>query len=132
MTPNGLVSILNMPCERARVRDAYAAMLHHVSIECARADAGALDAFWRAIGFVPVAPPATLADRAAWYERAGTQVHLLWTDAPAAAGHVAVVVDDIDATGLQVEERERHWGRRRVYATAPGGHTVELFEIPPE
>lgn len=113
------------------MRDAYAAMLHHVSLECRRADADAHDAFWRALGFVPVVAPEGLRDRAAWYERGGTQIHLLWKEAPVAAGHVAVRVDAIDATGLDVEERERHWGGRRVYATAPGGHTVELFETPP-
>lgn len=108
-------------------------MLHHVSLECARADADAHDAFWRALGFVPATVPDGLAGRAAWYERGGTQVHLLWRDDPvvAPAGHVAVMVDDLDATGLSGEERAQHWGERRVYVTAPGGHTVELFEVAP-
>lgn len=108
-------------------------MLQHVSLECRHEDAAAHDAFWRALGFRPVEPPESLADRAAWYERDGTQVHLLWREDPVVPphGHVAVRVDDVDATGLRVEERERHWGERRVYTRAPGGHLVELFTTPP-
>ncbi len=134
MIPKGFGSIPTMPGERGRVRDAYAAMIHHVSLECARPDADAHDAFWRALGFVPVPPPESLADRAAWYERGGTQIHLLWRDEPivAPAGHVAVIVDDPAATGLELDERAQHWGAPRYYATAPGGHTVELFATPPQ
>jgi catechol 2,3-dioxygenase-like lactoylglutathione lyase family enzyme len=109
-------------------------MIHHVTLESHRADADAHRRFWTALGFAPATPPAALAGRADWYERGGTQVHVLWTDAPVVPrrGHVAVRVDDLDALGLALEERERHWGARRCYATAPGGHTVELFEVPPQ
>lgn len=109
-------------------------LLQHVSLECRRADAEAHAAFWTALGFAPVATPESLGDRAAWYERAGTQIHLLWSDAPTvpAQGHVAVRVDDLDALGLELDERTPHWGERRAYATAPGGHVVEVFEVGPQ
>ncbi|MEA2169598.1 MAG: Glyoxalase/Bleomycin resistance protein/Dioxygenase superfamily [Solirubrobacteraceae bacterium] len=112
--------------------------LQHVTIECAAADCSALLRFWAALGFTEVAPPPSLADRAAWVQAGATQVHLLWTDAPRTAGHVAVQVDDHDAAvaalhadGFHVEPRTQHWGAPRSYATAPGGHTVELFDQPP-
>lgn len=104
-------------------------MIHHVTLECQRADAAAHRDFWTALGFAPVTPPPSLADRADWYERGGTQIHLLWTDEPRLAGHVAIVVDDLDALGF--EARTAHWGERRGYMTAPGGHTVEVFERGP-
>lgn len=104
-------------------------MIHHVTLECERADADAHRAFWTALGFAPAQPPPALADRADWYERGGTQIHLLWKDAPVTAGHVAIVVDDLSA--LSIEERAQHWGEPRGYLTAPGGHTVEVFEVGP-
>ena len=68
-----------------------------------------------------------------WFTRAGTQVHLLLMDAPVVPprGHVAIQVEDLDALGLELEERERHWGERRCHVRAPGGHTVEVFEVAP-
>ena len=109
-------------------------MIHHVSLEMQRSEAEAGRRFWTALGFAPVTPPPALADRADWYERGGTQIHLLWTDEPVVPrqGHVAVRVDDLDALTIEIEERARHWGERRCYARAPGGHLVELFEVPPQ
>ena len=108
-------------------------MIHHVSLESDRADADAHRAFWTELGFTEVAPPASLRDRSVWFEHAGTQVHLLFTDAPVVApqGHVAVQVDSLDALDLDLEERTQHWGARRVFTRAPGGHLVELFEAVP-
>lgn len=114
--------------------------LHHASLESRRADRDALHRFWAALGFQPVAVPEPLADRADWLAAGATQIHLLWADAPVVspAGHVAVRVADHDAAvaalrdaGFAVEARARHWGAPRSYATAPGGHTVELFDRPP-
>lgn len=105
-------------------------MIHHVTLECRRADADAHRAFWTALGFAPVTPPESLADRADWYERGGTQIHLLWKDAPRVTGHVAIVVEDLSA--LPYEARAEHWGEPRGYLIAPGGHTVEVFETPPQ
>lgn len=108
-------------------------MIQHVSLECLRADEDAHRRFWRALGFRDVEPPAGLRDRAGWLQSGDTQIHLLWTDDPVVPpqGHVAVQVADLDVLGIETEERTPHWGERRVYARAPGGHLVELFEVPP-
>jgi catechol 2,3-dioxygenase-like lactoylglutathione lyase family enzyme len=116
-------------------------MIQHVALETARADGPAAVAFWQELGFTPVEPPPSLRDRAAWLERGGTQIHLLWTDAPTTPpeGHVAVVVADYEATlqrlrdaGHAVAPRTEHWGAARSFATAPGGHRVELMAAPPD
>lgn len=109
-------------------------MIHHVTLESQRADADAHRRFWTALGFRPATPPPSLADRAEWFERGATQVHVMWTDDPVVPpqAHVAIRVDDLDALDVELEERERHWGERRCYARAPGGHLVELFEVPPQ
>jgi catechol 2,3-dioxygenase-like lactoylglutathione lyase family enzyme len=115
-------------------------MIQHVALETLRADALVAAAFWQELGFALVTPPETLRDRAAWLEREGTQIHLLWTEAPTAprAGHVAVVVPDYEAAvgrlragGYEVEPRTEHWGAPRAFTRAPGGHRVELMAAPP-
>lgn len=109
-------------------------MIHHVSLESVRDDVDAHRAFWTELGFVEVRPPESLRGRSVWFEREGTQVHVLFADDPVvpSQGHLAVRVDDLEALSLDLEERQRHWGERRVYARAPGGHRVELFEVPPQ
>ena len=115
-------------------------MIQHVALETRRADGDAARAFWRLLGFEEVDPPPTLRDRAAWLERAGTQVHLLWEDSPVAPpeGHVAVVVEGYDETldrlrsvGFEVEPRTEHWGAPRSFVRLPGGHRIELMSAPP-
>lgn len=115
-------------------------MIHHVALETRPADGPAAIAFWQELGFEPVAVPPSLAARAAWLERNGTQIHLLWSEHPTVSpdGHVAVVVPDYAATldrlraaGHTVEPRTQHWGSARAFATAPTGHRVELTEAPP-
>ena len=115
-------------------------MIQHAALETRPADGQAARAFWRLLGFDDVDPPPSLRERAGWLQRGGTQVHLLWTDEPVAApkGHVAVVVDDYEATvgrlreaGHEVEDRPRHWGAPRAFTQAPGGHRVELMSAPP-
>jgi hypothetical protein len=115
-------------------------VIAHVALETAPADGPRAAAFWQQLGFEPVAAPPALRDRAAWFERSGTQIHLLWTDEPTVApeGHVAVVVAEYDATlarlraaGHTVESRTEHWGSPRSFAWAPGGHRVELMAAPP-
>jgi catechol 2,3-dioxygenase-like lactoylglutathione lyase family enzyme len=53
-------------------------------------------------------------------------------------GHVAVVVEDYEATlgrvraaGFEPDEHPRHWGAGRAFVRSPGGHLVELMERPP-
>jgi catechol 2,3-dioxygenase-like lactoylglutathione lyase family enzyme len=115
-------------------------VIQHVALETAPGDGPAAVAFWGLLGFVEVEPPSTLRDRAAWVERAGTQIHLLWTDGPSVPpdGHVAVVVADYAATldrlraaGHPVEARTEHWGAARSFTRAPGGQRVELMASPP-
>jgi catechol 2,3-dioxygenase-like lactoylglutathione lyase family enzyme len=116
-------------------------VIQHVSIECRRADEEAHRRFWHALGFADAEPPASLRDRAGWLESGPTQVHLLWAEDPVVPpeGHVAVQVSDLeaalaalDAAGFAHEPRREHWGAPRRYARAPGGHTVELFAVPPQ
>jgi catechol 2,3-dioxygenase-like lactoylglutathione lyase family enzyme len=115
-------------------------VIQHVSLECRRADEDAHRRFWRALGFADVEPPPGLRDRAGWLEAGPTQIHLLWSDDPVVprAGHVAVWVEDLevalaalDAEGFAHEPRREHWGAPRHYARAPGGHTVEVFDVTP-
>ena len=115
-------------------------MLQHVTLETARADGPAAVEFWRILGFEQVEPPPTLRERAAWVERDGTQIHVMWVDDPVVPpqGHAAVVVPDYERTlerlreaGHEVEERAEHWGVPRAVTRAPGGHRVELMSAPP-
>jgi catechol 2,3-dioxygenase-like lactoylglutathione lyase family enzyme len=114
--------------------------LQHVSLEVRRDDVPAELRFWALLGFEEVAPPGTLGEIAAWAQRAGTQIHLLFADAPVVppGGHAAVVVDDFDATvsalreaGFDPRERTRQWGAARAFVHSPAGHTVELMAEPP-
>ena len=115
-------------------------VLHHVALETNPPDGDAARRFWEILGFTEVDPPETLRDRAAWFERDGTQIHVLWTDTPVvpSQGHAAVVVPSFEVTvgrlreaGFDVERRNPHWGVPRAFATAPGGHRVELMSAPP-
>jgi catechol 2,3-dioxygenase-like lactoylglutathione lyase family enzyme len=114
-------------------------VLHHVGIEVAPADVEATVGFFELLGFERVEPPETLR-RYTWLEREGTQIHLMPSDEPAvpAAGHIAVVVPDYEqalerlrAAGFAAEPRREHWGQPRAWATAPGGHNVELMAAAP-
>jgi catechol 2,3-dioxygenase-like lactoylglutathione lyase family enzyme len=117
-------------------------VIHHVALETRREDAGEAERFWALLGFARVDVPASLAGRAVWLERDGTQVHLTLaarkgTD-PLLAGHVAVVAADYDATlerlraaGFAPEPRPEHWGAPRCFVRAPGGHRVEVMSRPP-
>ena len=115
-------------------------MIHHVALEVRRAEAAAAEGFWALLGFARVEPPPSLADRAVWLEREGTQVHLLYADGPVAPpeGHVAVVASDYEATlarlraaGFAPDPRAEHWGAPRCFVRAPGGHRVEVMSRPP-
>ena len=115
-------------------------MLHHVSLEV---DPGAVPdeiRFWSAVGFSEVPVPAALGEGYTWFERAGSQIHLMHTDEPVVPtrGHVAVVARDFDATverlhegGFEVREGRELWGEKRAKALSPAGHTVELMAAPP-
>jgi catechol 2,3-dioxygenase-like lactoylglutathione lyase family enzyme len=116
-------------------------MLQHVSIEVPPAEIDRAVEFWSLVGFDRVESPDALGGYVTWLERAGTQVHLIHTDAATAPvlGHAAIVVDDfaaalerVSAAGFEVEESRQLWGARRAFAIAPGEHRVELMESPPQ
>ena len=116
-------------------------MIQHVSLEVTEGDADAGVRFWGLLGFVEVEPPSpALRERSRWVERRGTQIHLLLSGSSVAPpeGHVAVVVDDYDATfarlrdaGFAPDPRTEHWGAARAFVRAPGGHRVELMARAP-
>ncbi len=115
-------------------------MIHHVALEVRERDVAACVRFWALLGFERVEPPPSLRDRAAWVERAGTQVHLMRADDPVAPprGHVAVVAEDYDATlerlrgaGHDPQPRSEHWGSPRSFVRSPAGHLVELMQFAP-
>jgi len=114
--------------------------LHHVSLEVTREQVPAELEFWAILGFEQVEPPGTLSRVAAWAQRDGTQIHLLFADDPVVPpqGHAAVVAEDWDATiaalraaGRDPEERTRHWGAARAFVHTPAGHVVEVMAAPP-
>jgi catechol 2,3-dioxygenase-like lactoylglutathione lyase family enzyme len=114
-------------------------MLHHVGIEVVPADIEAAVGFFELLGFERVEPPAPLREFT-WVERQGTQVHLMPEEEPTvpSPGHLAVVVDDFEATvarvqeaGFEIKPRREHWGQPRALALAPGGHRIELMAAPP-
>jgi catechol 2,3-dioxygenase-like lactoylglutathione lyase family enzyme len=115
-------------------------VLQHVSVETEAGDVEACVAFYELIGFHRVDPPPSLAEKATWVEREGSQVHLMLADDPVVPpnGHHAVVVDDYDATlaalrdaGFEPEPRDEHWGAARSFVRNPAGHRVEIMAEPP-
>jgi catechol 2,3-dioxygenase-like lactoylglutathione lyase family enzyme len=116
-------------------------MIQHVALEVTRDLWDACVDFYALLGFERVRPPPSLAERAAWVQHGSTQVHLMDVEAPVVLprGHVAVVVDDYDATltalreiGHDVEARAEHWGSPRAYVRDPAGNLVELMAFPPD
>jgi catechol 2,3-dioxygenase-like lactoylglutathione lyase family enzyme len=112
-----------------------------VSIELRAEDAEDCAAFYELLGFRRVEPPPTLAHRTVWVERGGTQVHLMFVEEEPVippSGHLAVVLDDYDATlaalrdtGHDPESRTEHWGAPRAFVHDPAGHRVEVMAAPP-
>ena len=111
-------------------------MLQHATIEVRAEQVDACVRFYELLGFVQVDPPESLAGRATWVERDGTQVHLMPVDEPTVppSGHHAVLVADYDATiaalrdaGFDPDPRKEHWGARRCFVRNPAGHRVEVM-----
>ena len=95
-------------------------MLHHVSLEIPPDAAPRSAEFWGLLGFEPVDAPPEIADYVSWFERGGTQIHLIPTPTPTvpAIGHPAIVAADFDAAldrlraaGFEVERVRELWGR---------------------
>ena len=115
-------------------------MLQHVSLEVPRGSVGACVEFWALLGFERVEPPPSLAERAVWVERDGTQIHLMYADDPVVPpkGHAAVVAEDYDRAytalrdaGHDPEPRPEHWGVPRCFVRDPAGHRVEVMAASP-
>ena len=107
-----------------------------MTVELPRELVDACADFWSLLGFERVEPPPSLAGRAVWMERAGTQVHLMHVDEPVVPpqGHAAVLVEDYDAAfaalreaGHDPEPRTEHWGTPRCFVRDPAGHRVEVM-----
>jgi catechol 2,3-dioxygenase-like lactoylglutathione lyase family enzyme len=116
-------------------------MIHHAALETRLDDLDDEIAFWALLGFERVEPPEGLLDRAAWVQRAGTQVHLLFSEEPVVMprGHVAVVADDyqsaverLRAAGFAPDPHPERWGSPRSFVTSPAGHRVEVMAFPPD
>lgn len=114
--------------------------VQHVGLEVAPADLGRSEELWTLLGFERVEPPPDLAKGFTWFERDGTQIHLMHEKDPSAPprGHVAVVapefertIADLQTAGFEVERRRPHWGAPRALVNAPGGHRIELMQRPP-
>jgi catechol 2,3-dioxygenase-like lactoylglutathione lyase family enzyme len=115
-------------------------VLHHAALEVSAETVAEERAFWALLGFAEVPVPETLGDEYTWFERQGTQVHLIQTPDPAVPpeGHLAVVAPDFEDTvtrlgqaGFEVCPGRELWGERRAKVTSPGGHIVELMAAPP-
>ncbi|HEV2773271.1 MAG TPA: VOC family protein [Thermoleophilaceae bacterium] len=115
-------------------------MIQHVALEIRPEQIQDCADFYRLLGFEEVEPPESIADRAAWMERDGTQIHLLKTDEPTVlpSGHLAVVAPDYEATMSALEQaghgpdhRSRHWGAPRAFVQDPAGNRVEVMAWPP-
>lgn len=115
-------------------------MLHHVALEVPALEAARSEEFWRALGFERVAAPGEIAEYVTWFEREGTQIHLILTPEPTVPplGHAAVVASDFEATlarlrdaGFEVDDARELWDEPRAFASAPGGHRVEVMAAPP-
>lgn len=115
-------------------------MLHHVSLEVLPGDAPRFAELLLAIGFESVEAPEALGEAVHWFERRGTQVHLILTEgatAPAlghaafAVGDFPTAVGDLRSAGFEVEETRELWGERRAFVLAPSGHRLELMAAPP-
>ena len=117
-------------------------MLHHATHELLQAQLAQCIDFYEELGFAQVPTPKGIGERAVWLQSGPTQIHLMprgQPSPPAESGHIAVVVDDYNATvgrlregGFEVEPRRPHWGAPRSYVRDPAGHLVELMAWPPQ
>jgi catechol 2,3-dioxygenase-like lactoylglutathione lyase family enzyme len=115
--------------------------LHHVSLEVKPDDVERTVEFWGVLGFERLRAPDAIAEYVTWLERGQNQIHLIHTPDPGVPflGHPAVVspagfeetVAALERAGFEFEESRQLWGERRGFATAPGGHKVEVMAAPP-
>ncbi|MBK5232307.1 MAG: hypothetical protein JJE13_04930 [Thermoleophilia bacterium] len=115
-------------------------MLHHAALEISPDHVADDSRFWTLAGFEEVDVPEALRDSYTWFEKAGTQIHLVQTENPVipVVGHVAIVARDFEETlkrlvdgGFEADERRELWGARRVKLSSPSGHKVEIMAAAP-
>jgi catechol 2,3-dioxygenase-like lactoylglutathione lyase family enzyme len=115
-------------------------VIQHVAIEVREQDAETCARFWALLGFARVPAPEALAARSTWVQAQDTQVHLLYAERPVVPveGHVAVVVEDYEATlaalreaGFEPAPRTQYWDSPRAFVRCPAGHRVELMAFAP-
>lgn len=115
-------------------------MLHHISIELDPTDVNCFSRMLELIGYRAIDAPEVFGGAVKWFERKGTQIHLIETPEPTAPplGHAALAVDDYGGTvarlreeGFEVEDGRQLWGEARSFLQAPGGHRIELMAAPP-
>ena len=110
-------------------------MLQHVTLEVRPEQVEQCVRFWALLGFEPVDRPPALPPNSVWVERQGTQIHVLWVDAPSVPreGHAAVLAGDYRATlgrlkaaGFQPSPGLDAWGPRS-FVRDPAGHLIEVM-----
>ena len=115
-------------------------MLHHVSLEVRPENRDRFAELLALLGFAAIPAPAVLGDSVRWFERDGTQIHLILTEAATipVLGRIAVAaaeftesLERLEAAGFEVMEARELWGERRAFVTAPGEHRIELMAAPP-
>jgi catechol 2,3-dioxygenase-like lactoylglutathione lyase family enzyme len=122
-------------------------MIQHVTRQIPPTELDECLRFYGILGFEPVPAPPSIRGRAVWLGARGAcgpggsefQIHLMPAeDARPEQGHVALVVDDYEATlerlraaGFEVEPRRPHWGAARAFARDPASNVVELMAAPP-
>lgn len=121
-------------------------MIEHVSFNVTSSQAQSCAGFYELLGFVRTEPPAGLGERSIWLTHGGSSIHLMFRDldgndvanSDPGAGHVALVVENYDATvgalraaGTMIDERSAYWGSPRCYVSDPAGNRVELMAFGP-
>jgi catechol 2,3-dioxygenase-like lactoylglutathione lyase family enzyme len=114
-------------------------MIQHVTRHIKPSELDHCVRFYELLGFQQVPVPAGIAGRALWLQRRATQIHLMPTAAAVpSSGHVGIVVESyaetleqLRASGHDVEPRREHWGSPRCYVHDPAGNLCELMAWPP-
>jgi catechol 2,3-dioxygenase-like lactoylglutathione lyase family enzyme len=135
-------------------------MIHHGTHPVSPSSLDDCVRFYAILRFHRVPEPPGIAGRAVWLERHCTQIKLMVeagagsveagstaeaagarsveAGSTAVSGHVALVVDEYEATletlrasGHEVQSRPEHWGSPRAYVQDPAGHRVELMAWAP-
>ena len=114
--------------------------IQHVSLEVEPGLVEDETLFWELLGFSRVEPPRGIDGSSVWMGAGEQAIHLLAVEAPVvpAKGHVALVEPELERVaralseaGVPVAEAAPHWGSKRLKATSPTGHLVELMAAPP-